>query len=58
VTYTFTGEGCTSDIGGVYTNCGPIPQGNISSEQQTLQNDLTDLKYFPVLSVGLSYKIH
>jgi len=57
VTYTFTGEGCTTDIAGVYSNCGTIPTANISSEQQMLQNDLTDLKYFPILSVGVSYKI-
>lgn len=55
VTYAFTGEGCTDQT---YTNCGPIPTSNIAAEQQKLQNDLVDLKYFPVVSIGLSYKIH
>jgi hypothetical protein len=55
VGYTFAGEGCTDQT---YTNCGPIPPSNIAAEQQKLQNDLVDLKYFPVFSVGLSYKIH
>jgi hypothetical protein len=58
VLYTFTGTGCTTFLAGVYTNCGPIPQANITSEQNKLQNDLTDLRFFPILSFGLSYKIH
>jgi hypothetical protein len=58
VAYTFTGEGCATYVAGVYSNCGTIPTANVTSEQQKLQNDLTDLKYFPILSVGLSYRIH
>ena len=58
VAYSFSGNGCTTFVGGVYANCGPIPQGNITSEQNKLQNDLTDLRFFPILSFGLSYKIH
>jgi len=58
VAYTFTGEGCTTYIGGVYTNCGTIPAANVASEQTKLQNDLTDLRFFPILSIGLSYRIH
>jgi hypothetical protein len=58
VTYTFTGNGCTTKVGTVYSNCGAVATTDIASEQAKLQNDLTDLKYFPVLSIGLSYKIH
>jgi hypothetical protein len=58
VQYNFSGTGCQSFLLGVYTNCGPIPQANITSEQNKLQNDLTDLRFFPILSFGLSYKIH
>jgi hypothetical protein len=58
VAYTVSGGGCTSDINGVYANCGPIPLSSVTSEQNELQNDLTDLKFFPILSIGLSYKIH
>jgi hypothetical protein len=58
VVYNIYGTGCTTYVGGVYANCGPIPQANVLSEQNKLQNDLTDLRFFPVLSFGLSYKIH
>jgi hypothetical protein len=57
VTYTFTGNGCPTATS-VEAQCSPIPTTNIESEQTKLQNDLTDLKYFPVLSIGLSYRIH
>jgi hypothetical protein len=58
VKYTFTGTGCQSLLLGAYLNCGPIPQANITTEQNKLQNDLIDLRFFPILSFGLSYKIH
>lgn len=59
VAYTFTGTGCTTYVApSTYANCGPIPQANIQSEQTKLQNDLTDLKFFPILSFGFSYRIH
>jgi hypothetical protein len=58
VVYNISGNGCTGFIGGVYTNCGPIPQDSITSEQNKLQNDLNVLRFFPILSLGLSYRIH
>jgi hypothetical protein len=58
VVYNISGTGCTTYVGGVYSNCGPIPPANVLSEQNKLQNDLTDLRFFPILSFGLSYKIH
>jgi hypothetical protein len=58
VVYTVSGGGCTTDVNGVYSNCGPIPQSSVTAEQNELQTDLTDLKFFPVFSIGLSYKIH
>ena len=59
VQYTFTGTGCQNYTApNTYSNCGPIPQANITSEQNKLQNDLYDLRFFPILSFGLSYKIH
>jgi hypothetical protein len=58
VVYNISGTGCTAYTGGVYSNCGPIPPANVLSEQTKLQNDLTDLKFFPIFSFGLSYKIH
>jgi len=58
VVYNISGNGCTTYTGGVYSSCGPIPTANVLSEQNKLQNDLTDLKFFPIFSFGLSYKIH
>jgi hypothetical protein len=58
VAYSFTGTACQSYVGGVYANCGPISQSDVSQEQANLQSDLKELQYFPVLSVGLSYRIH
>jgi hypothetical protein len=58
VTYNVAGGGCTNDVNGVYTNCGPIPQSSVTAEQNELQSDLYDLRFFPVFSIGLSYKIH
>ena len=58
VVYNFSGTGCQNYTAGVYSNCGPIPQSNIADEQAKLQNDLTDLRFFPILSFGLSYRIH
>ena len=58
VTYTITGTGCQNYNAGVYSNCGPIPQANITSEQNMLQDDLKDLRFFPILSFGLGFKIH
>jgi hypothetical protein len=58
VVYTIAGGGCTGGVGGVYTDCGPVPQSSVISEQNNLQNDLKDLRYYPIVSLGLSYKIH
>jgi hypothetical protein len=58
VQYNFTGTGCQSFLLGVYSNCGPIKTSDVITEQNNLQNDLYDLRFFPILSVGLSYKIH
>jgi hypothetical protein len=55
VAYNFSGNGCNDKT---YTNCAPIPQQNVIDEQNKLQNDLYDLRFYPILSVGLSYRIH
>jgi len=57
VQYTFTGNGCPA-ANSPEISCGPVNQTDVLTEQNDLQNDLTDLKFFPVLSFGLSYKIH
>jgi hypothetical protein len=60
VVYNISGTGCQNynATTNVYTNCGPIPQTNVTTEQNNLQNDLTGLRFFPILSFGFSYKIH
>ncbi len=49
-----TGNGCTSD------GCGPINAGagpgNLQSEIQMLQSDLSGLRIFPIASIGVSCK--
>jgi hypothetical protein len=53
ITYHITGNGCT---GPNYTNCSPVPQTSISEQQTNLQNDLSGLRFFPIASIGVSYK--
>jgi hypothetical protein len=55
VVYNIQGGGCTTNS---VATCGPIDQTKVVAEQNKLQNDLYDLRFFPILSVGLSYKIH
>jgi hypothetical protein len=58
VAFNFSGTACKTLVGSVYSNCGPVLQSDVQDEQTKLQNDLTDLRYFPILSIGLSYRIH
>jgi hypothetical protein len=59
VSYTFSGTGCTTYVApSTYANCGPISPSNVLSEQTKLQNDLYDLRFYPIVSFGLSYRIH
>lgn len=59
VQYTFTGIGCRNYTApSTYSDCGPINQTDVLNEQKKLQNDLTDLRFFPIVSFGLSYRIH
>jgi hypothetical protein len=58
VVYNFAGTGCQGYNGVTYSNCGPVSQTDVAAEQNKLQNDLMDLKYYPTVSFGLSYKIH
>ena len=57
VRYTFTGNGCPA-ANSPEIQCGPVNQTDVITEQNDLQNDLYDLRFFPILSFGLSYKIH
>jgi hypothetical protein len=63
VVYNITGTGCQNYNGlgatnaANYSNCGPIPASNIVAEQAKLQNDLNAYRFFPIISIGLSYKL-
>jgi hypothetical protein len=55
VIYNITGSACLDSDG---TDCGPVEQADVVAEQNKLQNDLTDLQYYPIVSFGFSFKIH
>jgi hypothetical protein len=63
VVYNITGTGCQNYNGAGtanaanYSNCGPIPPSNVAAQQATLQNDLNPYRFFPIISIGLSYKL-
>ncbi|HXE08382.1 MAG TPA: hypothetical protein VN612_10820 [Acidobacteriaceae bacterium] len=46
---------CTSPA---YTSCGAAAASDITAEQNKLQNDINFLRFYPILSLGISYKIH
>jgi hypothetical protein len=68
VLWNVTGQGCTTTATPGATLCtgpngtsvawGPVAPADIAAQQANLQNDVNGLKVFPVLSIGLSYKIH
>jgi len=54
VSLQIAGTGCT---GPDYTNCGPIDQSDVRQQQFDLQSDVRGFSFYPIFSVGLSYKI-
>jgi hypothetical protein len=72
VTWNMTGEACTGSFGEGFrpaatggaptaTSCssgyGPVATSDIQFEQNKLQNSVNGLRVFPIISIGLSYKI-
>jgi hypothetical protein len=59
VAWTYGGSACMNPSNGstCTSNYGSIASADISTQNSSLQNDLNDLKVFPILSFGLSYKI-
>ncbi|WP_089406532.1 hypothetical protein [Granulicella rosea] len=60
VRLNITGSGCQYDTdptdGSVSFDCGPVDQSDVQQEQQELQSDINGLRFFPVISIGLSYR--
>jgi hypothetical protein len=55
VTLNLTGSACSTDgCGSVTTDA--TTQANIQKEQATLKNDISPLRFYPIASVGFSYK--
>jgi hypothetical protein len=53
-----TGNACTTSATAGCLNAAtdPTVQSNVQSEQAKLNNDLNPFKYYPVISLGISYK--
>lgn len=68
VLWTLTGLACTTTStssgtqcngsGGTSTVWGPVASSDIAQENTNIQNDINGFKIFPVIQIGLSYKIH
>jgi hypothetical protein len=69
VLWNVTGMGCTNTAsvagattcapsGASSTAWGPVAPADIAQQQANLQNDVNFLRFFPILNIGLSYKIH
>jgi hypothetical protein len=56
IVYNIQGSACASPNNPL--TCGAVAQSDVTAEQNKLQNDISDLKYYPILSFGFSYKIH
>ena len=54
-----TGTACAAGptTGCVNAATDPSVQSNVQAEQNKISNDLEPLKYYPVLSVGVSWRI-
>jgi hypothetical protein len=56
VALAFSGNACTGSA-----NCespGPVAPSDIAAEQSKLQNDVNFVKFYPILSIGIGYRIH
>jgi hypothetical protein len=58
IALNLTGSVCQ---GSATTNCQPVQstpavQANVQGEQAELQSDISPLRFYPILSIGLSYK--
>ena len=54
VKLAITGNSCATTSEG--TGCGPVDQASVVQEQQQLQSDLAPLRFYPIVSIGFSYK--
>jgi hypothetical protein len=60
VKLNFAGSGCSSQVqsdGTTAYGCGPVEQSDVLQEQKQLQDDLSALRFYPIFSIGFSYRI-
>ncbi len=57
VTLAFN-SACTGYNGVTYSGCGPVAASDITAEQNKLQDDVKFLRFYPIVSLGFSYKFH
>ena len=54
-----SGNGCGSQTeasGTVDTGCGPVDQSDVAQEQTEINNDIAPLRFFPIVSLGVSFR--
>jgi hypothetical protein len=51
VKLTFAGSGCNNQ------GCGPVDPASVQQEQQELQSDLAPLRFYPIVSIGVSMRL-
>jgi len=58
VSWNITGQACTTANGSTCSSAyGPVAPADIAQEKTNVQNDINGLRVFPVVSIGLSYRL-
>jgi hypothetical protein len=60
VRLNFAGSACGSQVqsdGSVGAGCGSVNPSDVAQEQSQLQSDLSPLRFYPIVSFGVSYRI-
>ncbi len=59
VKLAITGNSCgnqTQSDGSTSYGCGSVDQTNVAQEQSELQNDISPLRFYPIVSLGVSFR--
>ena len=60
VRLSFSGSACGSQVqndGSVGAGCGVVNPSDVAQEQSDLQSDLSPLRFYPIVSFGVSYRL-